>query len=124
MGPKLIAPDLAFGGLPPQPAAGVHRGLPPQLAAGGNATQQLQVATAGGLDVGFARSISTEFDGRLVSYGDYRGRLVLYQRLCVRRGLDCEAEGALMLLQNLPAKTWEATKKSASCKLRPPEALT
>ena len=63
-----------------------------------------------GLDAGLARAMPVDFDGRPASYRDYRRRLTLFQRLCERRGADCVAEGALTLLQCLPAKAWDATK--------------
>ena len=63
-----------------------------------------------GLDAGLARAMPVDFDGRPASYRDYRRRLTLFQRLCERRGADCVAEGAITLLQCLPAKAWDATK--------------
>ncbi len=63
-----------------------------------------------GPDAGLARTIPTDFDGRAGSYRDYFRRLALFQRLCGRRGPDCEAEGALTLLQRLFGKAWYATK--------------
>jgi hypothetical protein len=62
------------------------------------------------LDAGLAKAIPTDFDGRPGSYRDYRRWLVLLQRLCGRRGPDCEAEGLLTLLQRLPGKAWDATE--------------
>ena len=63
-----------------------------------------------GLDAGLAKALPVDFDGKSGSYRDYRRRLELFKKLCVRRGPECEAEGTLTLLQCLPKPCWDATR--------------
>ena len=66
-----------------------------------------------GLDAGLAKAMPTDFDGKATSYRDFRRRMELFAKLCKRRGTDCEAEGALTLLQCLPRCCWDATRHIA-----------
>ena len=95
------------------PPSSFQAGGPPQqqpLWLGPLAMQPQQQDYQRGLDAGLARSIPTDFDGKATSYRDYRRRLLFFQRLCARRWPDCEAEGALTLLQILPSNSWDETK--------------
>ncbi len=41
------------------------------------------------------KAMPLDFDGKAQNYRDYRRRLELFRKLCKRRGVDCESEGAL-----------------------------
>ncbi len=112
MNGRMSAPPPYWVPQPAQPAHAVPPapGQQPQHPQQPQQLQQLATMATGGhqyqrgLDAGLAGAIPTAFDRPPGSHRDYRRKLVLFQRLCGRRGPDCEAEGALTLLQRLPGK--------------------
>ena len=63
-----------------------------------------------GIDAGLAKSApdASEIDAH--NYRDFRRRLEVFERMCMRRGPDAVAEGAFMILNTLRGEAWMVTE--------------
>ena len=63
-----------------------------------------------GVDATVAKALPGDFSNRQQDYKDFRLKLMMYEKLCARRGQDCLAEGVLLLFSSLTGISFKAVK--------------
>ena len=70
------------------------------IAHGGNFTR--------GMDAALSKMMPSDFSDKRSDYKEFRIKLVLFEKLCARRGNECAIEAALMLATNLTGPSFQA----------------